>query len=376
MKYINKNQLIEKYNQLHEQEEKLKELRIVEPCNCENLEIKIRKFGGGTHYVKQCNICGKQCGGSLKKTVALELLKERKPRIFDASIEEKNSLLYEQILSLWNEKQRIIALINGTNNSESKSLEEQKKFEKANKKLALFTAEIEDEFGNEKTIQALMNQIENLEKNRHQELCSSTDRFNSENQVKSWFEENFASDFHIYPEVSGVHLSEKINVRIDYILYPKEHLINEGFKPLPFGVEAKYFKQEKGFSHKASRGLWQTISYNDCRFHLKERKGRDDFEIEYSLIFSNLSFPKELMLLKNYRNYSHEENDLIQWRGMVHLASHAKVGVLVIKGERNRPMGWHIKFAGGTYFGSKVTDGEVIYYKSNENVIRTRIGNF
>ncbi len=66
------------------------------PCECDkHLEIKIRQFGGGKHYVKQCNTCGEQRGGSLKTADAIGQLGGCSPKDFDASIGEARRLSYK-----------------------------------------------------------------------------------------------------------------------------------------------------------------------------------------------------------------------------------------------------------------------------------------
>ena len=169
----------------------------------------------------------------------------------------------------------------------------------------------------------------------------------------------------------GVHLAENVNVRIDFILYPKPHLVEEGFVEEPFGVEVKYFKQEDGFTHKTSRGIWQTISYNDCQFTLNGQQ----FKTKFCLLFSNLSFSSESALIKNL---GHEwENDQIEWKGMLHVANHARVGTLAIRGDKTSLTGWGINFAGGTYFVRGPHHDGRQYRLSNVDMInKIRIGNF
>lgn len=370
------NLLIEELVEIKNKRESLENARATGPCNCEmHKEIKTREFGGGIHYVYQCNQCGEQRGGSLKKIDALKILNGEQPEVFDSNIEEersiKNRIAYEEISSLWDEERRITNTINGFPDYQSTFLAEQQKFEEVNDKLAQFIEDIKDDFGSEKAIRALINQTVLLKKEKYNKLRETTERFTSEPELKNWFNEKLASDFYIYPEVNGIHLSENVNVRIDYVLFPKEHLIEEGFEPSYFGIEVKYFNQENGFTHKTSRGLWQTISYNDSKFYLNNK----EIKLKYCLIFSNLSFSKELMLIKNY---GHEmENDQLEWRGMIHVANHARVGALEIKGNKEEYKGWSIKFAGGTYFGSTVYNNESKYNKSNEDVInKVRVGNF
>lgn len=373
---MNSNPLIEKLVEIQTKRASLEKSRATGPCNCEeHKEIKTRKFGNGVHYVYQCSQCGQQRGGSLKKIDAIKLLNGKQPEIFDPSIEEEryitNRMAYEEINSLWEEERKITNTIYGYPDYQSALLEEQKRFEEVNNKLAQYITIIKDDFGSEKIIRALINQTVLLKKEKYKKLRETTRRFTSENELKNWFHEKLSTDFYIYPEVNGTHVSENAHVRIDYILFPKDKLIKEGFKPAHFGVEIKYFNQENEFTHKTSRGLWQTISYNDSIFHLNNNK----IKLQYSLIFSNLSFPNEMALVKNY-GYE-MENDQLEWRGMIHVANHARVGSLEIKGDRDEYKGWTIRFAGGTYFGSTICNDKEKYNKSNDDVInKVRIGNF
>jgi hypothetical protein len=59
-----------------------------------------------------------------------------------------------------------------------------------------------------------------------------------------------------------------------------------------------------GFSSRAARALWQTVSYTDSEFDLAGRPVR----LKYALLFSNLSFEQERSLLENLG--STRENDL------------------------------------------------------------------
>ncbi|AQQ00774.1 hypothetical protein B0W48_13725 [Pseudoalteromonas aliena] len=53
------NLLIEELVEIKNKRESLENARATGPCNCEmHKEIKTREFGGGIHYVYQCNQCG------------------------------------------------------------------------------------------------------------------------------------------------------------------------------------------------------------------------------------------------------------------------------------------------------------------------------
>ncbi|MFP3458515.1 hypothetical protein R0J89_19900, partial [Psychrobacter sp. SIMBA_152] len=83
---------IEKLVEIKKKRESLENARATGPCNCEmHKEIKTREFGGGTHYVYQCNKLGEQRGGSLKKIDAIKMLNGKKPKVFDSNIEEERS---------------------------------------------------------------------------------------------------------------------------------------------------------------------------------------------------------------------------------------------------------------------------------------------
>lgn len=246
-------------------------------CDCNNnLEIKLRKFGGGDHYVYQCNLCGEQRGGSLKKAEAIKLLNGNSVRDFDPTIEEKRGAKNKlQIEKLYSRDQQ-----------ESFLDEEQRRINEDKIKLGSDIERFILKNGREQSLALLTARVVALRKEINEERKKTVDRFKNERELKTWFKNKFNADFYIYAEVPGVHVAENKDVLIDYILIPKEHLVQEGFEPCHFGVEVKYFKQESEFTHKTSRGLWQTISYNDCDFIIDNSKVR----LKFGLIFSNLSF--------------------------------------------------------------------------------------
>ena len=214
-------------------------------------------------------------------------------------------------------------------------------------------------------------------KAKRDSLKDSVQSFASEDELKNWLETFLAKDFEIYKEPPGHHIVEGVGVQIDYIFTAKEHLIEAGFDSAPFGVEVKHIPQDSGFMHKVTRGIWQTISYNDCEFKIGMSKVRP----KYCMIFSNLAFKSERELLYdlgfNRNNGENYENDKVAYSALLHLANHARVGSLEIKGERDSYRGWEFRFVGGVYFSTRQYAGEWQYVKSNENLInKRRIGNF
>lgn len=345
-------------------------------CECDkHLEIKIRYFGNGKHFVKQCNACGEQRGGSLKSTDAIVLLAGALPREFNPSIEEarrlKSQILNERISELSSESKRLKLALYGQPDWSSLQLVEQEKHEKAAAHLYQNVNALVEQFGVASTVGFLVREMVRLKKSVHDDFKQNVHRFSSEAELKDWFEYKFSKDFIISREVKGRHLAEDVPVRIDYLLRARPHLINAGFETMTFGVEVKYFRQEEGFTHKTSRGIWQAISYNDCEFYVEESTVKPKF----CLIFSNLSFEDELQLVKSFG--FEFENDKFEWRGMLHLANHANVGCLNVKGARDQYRGWEMRFVGGIYFSCSIFRECATYSKSNVNVInKVRIGNF
>lgn len=363
-------------SQLKEIEHRKEELPKFGPCECEHhLDIRIRINGSGEHHVYQCQNCGEQRGGSIARKQALSILKGAEAKPFDKSIEEtkqnETSALLDEERALLDEERRINDLLNGVQHRECHYSLQKEQIEASNNQLTTIIEEFVGKHGQVKTLEALKNKIMEIKKIQRRELLVSINRFTSEDEVKAFLISFFSSDFHISEEVQGRHLAANVAVRIDFILTPRRHLIESGYDPAPFGVEAKYFKQESGFTHKTSRAFWQSISYNDCEFEFNNQR----IMLKYCLLFSNLSFEQELALVKSYGH--NLENDQIEWHGMIHLANHANVGILQVSGSKDVPKGWVVKFAGGIYFYRRHYNGKLQYYKSNENVInKVRVGNF
>jgi len=169
--------------------------------------------------------------------------------------------------------------------------------------------------------------------------------------------------------VSGICEDTNTGVRIDYVLYPKEHLIKNGFKAAPFGVEVKHIPHRaNGFTHKNTRLFWQAISYMRSRFSLPNKQG---FKLKYVLVFTNLSFHDELALLDKGKFNSR--------MSAICLANHANIGVLNIVGDINNYKGWSVAFGGSEYFKKRIyRDNVVLRKRANaDNLInKKRVGNF
>lgn len=375
----NKAVLYEQLNEIHEQREILEAERELLLHDCDN-HVEVRKTvysNGSEHYVSQCQSCGRSIGGPLGKKAILGQNNGIEPDSFDHSIEidrnEKMSFINEKWQELFSKEREIVALINGysPNIYESSFNQRQEKIKEAKKKLSIYLEELEQELHDIDFKRLLITEIIKRKKQLYEEKKLKVNRFVSETELKKWFIEHISEDFEIKGEVTGIHASERVGVRIDFLLYPKQHLIEAGFVEDYVGVEVKYFKQEEGFTRKTSRGIWQTISYNDSYFDIGHRKVKPKF----CVLFSNLSFSDEAGLIKDFGDCSDNENDQVEWTGMLHLANHARVGIFRISGTREKFRGWSLKFAGGSYFSK--TESEEKYNLNNSNIInKVRVGNF
>ncbi|EJC1211818.1 hypothetical protein MX350_004331 [Vibrio parahaemolyticus] len=197
-----------------------------------------------------------------------------------------------------------------------------------------------------------------------------------EKKLKSWLVEHLSPDFYLYPEVPGTHLITQKQIFADFIAYPREHLIESGFEAKPFGIEVKYVDPEVKFVKKACRLLWQTVSYNQSEFTLCRKNKTRVFKLPYSVIFTNLSFDNEFAFVSkiDHNLVSHSE----AWRGMKHLANHANVAELNIRGGLTNPNLFFIHFASGTYFSWGYNNTGKRFYKVSDPklVQKVRVGSF
>jgi hypothetical protein len=199
----------------------------------------------------------------------------------------------------------------------------------------------------------------------------ATTCFKTEDELKAWLVANLQEDFELWPEVPGRHVAAGVGVKLDYVAYARQHLIEHGFTPLPFGIEVKQLDPFDGFSQKAARALWQTVSYTDSEFFVPDKPPT---RLKFALLFSNMSFGAERKLLN--RTGETFENDGALWSGLLQLANHANVGTLEIRGKRDAPSGWKMAFSGGTYFGRRASDEPQYRLSDVHTINKNRIGSF
>jgi hypothetical protein len=146
----------------------------------------------------------------------------------------------------------------------------------------------------------------------------------NEENLKCQFIEAINKDFEIKSDVVGSFLVDNSRVIIDYLLLPKSHLIEKGFRPNWFGVEVKSPDGEG--AKKAIRVAWQAITYSQSEFE----GSRPDFV----LIYPPLS------------TFFHKPNDAYYLTCMLQKAN---VGYLETNPKTKK---WKIKFGANLYFSS------------------------
>lgn len=344
-----------------------------------SLQIRLRFISNTAkgQYVKQCLVCGRQKRGPVSEKAALKELNGQPPEIFDAAIEElintRRRVIFDKLEEIRREKlvqQNPAALVELESHL-------QQRIDSKNHTYSTIDAAIEAVVATnskEHVADLFLRRIAPLRRELRAIRAAKVSRFLSEDELKRWMVTWLDTDFFVHKEVAGRHMSSNIGVVIDYVLYPKEHLINEGFIAGYFGLEVKYICQDSGFSRKASRGIWQTISYTDSVFTLDGK----ETPLSFALLFSNLSFQAEQDLLETFRGHHYAENDQAEWSAMLQLANHANVGTFRMLGERDSWRGWSIVFSvGAAYFTRADSKGVSKYTLGDRNLIeKVRVGNF
>jgi hypothetical protein len=146
----------------------------------------------------------------------------------------------------------------------------------------------------------------------------------TENELKKELCRSLESDFEIKAEVAGNFIVDGSKVVIDYLLFPKEHLINKGFKPSWFGVEVKSPNGEG--AKKAIRLAWQAITYSQSKFEGE----RPDFVLVYPPLSEFFKKPQDAYYL-------------------VCMLQKANVGYIELRPEKKK---WKIKFGANLHFSS------------------------
>jgi len=109
--------------------------------------------------------------------------------------------------------------------------------------------------------------------------------------LKKAFIDDFNQDFEIYSHVSGQNIVEQTPVVIDFLIKPKQHLIDNGFDDGWVGVEVKHLKNYK--QSEINSLVWQTLSYAQSRFNIGNMQVRPMFVLMHSNLSLNLQHAKQ-----------------------------------------------------------------------------------
>jgi hypothetical protein len=182
-----------------------------------------------------------------------------------------------------------------------------------------------------------------------------------EKGLKNKFQRIVKNDFLVLPDINGEELVHHKKVIIDFMLYPKPHLLEAGFDPVWFGVEVKHFGVV-GETGKMSRFIWQSISYAQSTFQVDGTIVKPAFVLGFSDVYE-----------VNPENDNLHRGYLSQLTGMLRLAGLAHVGTFhEILPSKNKPLGgWNIVFSSSSYF--RRVDNE--YKKTKYNIFKENVGN-
>lgn len=339
-----------------------------------SLSLRLRTVeGGGRSLVRQCNVCGRQRGGALKRADA-----PPDTLAFDANLE---ATFNAQRLAIYQELHTAEAALTALTDPElAHWRDEYRSSLQADRdasavRLTQARGALDAAMPKILTLnwrERLPFVIGHLQRHHSASLIDPQpahfERFETEGELRSWLDPVIERDFEVAREVRGRHLIEQVRVQIDYVLIPRQHLVAAGFRPDPIGLEVKYLPLDHGFSPRASRFVWQAISYTDCEFELRGQTTR----LSHVLLFSNLSFDDEQRQLRGITD-SPVANDRVKWNAFLELANHANVGSLQMSGSRATNEGWKITFATGRYFSR---NRQSLRLRNRHLIEKVRIGNF
>ncbi len=113
----------------------------------------------------------------------------------------------------------------------------------------------------------------------------------SEDTNKALLVDILRNHFLLRPEVEGQTMAGH-PVRIDFWAYPKPHIIELGWNPKPFGIEAKSAELENHQKKTAIAVIGQAIVYRWSKFPTREGMARPDFVLIYPSIGALLGLPE------------------------------------------------------------------------------------
>lgn len=162
-----------------------------------------------------------------------------------------------------------------------------------------------------------------------------------EPELQSFVSDKLKNHFIVKPQVKGYHLLEQHKVIIDFLLYPKQKLIDSGFDPKWFGCEVKSPNVKQEASKRILNLGKQCIDYTETKF--------DDNIIPNFVVM----FPSIPHFFHAQGALNDEVHSFLYW--FKPFLQRFKVGTLHIYSKSN----WAINFGHGRYFSTKKGKGNV-----------------
>jgi len=318
--------------------------------NClEHLELRERQKGAGTAYARQCVLCGEAKGAEVPKRTVTGPVPPFDQDLFQR-YERRRTELYRQ-------------------RKDASYSTEEVPLRRIQQRLNECLDALAEEFGPE----VLRNATQSyLRSQREAHINQRPTRWQSEEELSDWLETQLAADFHVLREVpgSGFVNREKQNLRIDFVIRGKQHLIDHGFTSQYMGIEVKFldYAEGKEFSLKSSKGFFQALTYWYSGA-LWDVGAAQPVSLAGVLLFSNLSFPDE----RAHLFHSYDQFYRALWRAYNSITSQANVGELLMLDYGPKGAGWTIQYPGARYFTRSPLNGLIL---GDVNLInRALIGN-
>jgi len=177
----------------------------------------------------------------------------------------------------------------------------------------------------------------------------------NEPQLKKLFRDKLKSEFIIKPDVKGNFLVDNTDVEVDFLIYPKDHLIKNGFDEFWIGIEVK----SPSVKEPVKQGLkvaWQAITYAQSEFtDNKSEPNIERIRPAFVLIFPHISefFPKIKAVGVKGAIYDFNQSYVIN-----SLMQKGNVGNFELNSTGDE---WRISFGGGQlYYSTKKGKGKVL----------------
>jgi len=173
----------------------------------------------------------------------------------------------------------------------------------------------------------------------------------NEQQLKIKLFETLCNDFVFRTEVCGTHIHGE-KVRIDYLAWPKQHLINNGFPKVVIGIEVK--APGMGSVSKGHDLIAQAVTY------------------KYSTFVDNIC-PELIFIYPGFDSFfGYHGKEVVC--SVSSICQHLNIGCV-----STLLRGWEMHFAGGLFYSSMTGKGKIANvgtknYVGNASVARSLVG--